>query len=154
MISDHSVNIFSFQPRLDLVVSYTLAIMPTPTPEEWVHRSTLTRRRDTYPFIDPFRFRNTLVGRIVLITNAHRGVGKASALDFAAAGATVVCTARTSQQLHPLLTELRSKYPMPAYAFPADFSDPTVPARLVQHIQQNIGPIDILLNIIREKVGG
>jgi NAD(P)-dependent dehydrogenase (short-subunit alcohol dehydrogenase family) len=121
--------------------------MPFPTPEEWMNRSTLTRRRDTYPFIDPFRFQNTLTRRIVLITNANRGVGRASALDFANAGATIVCTARTGEQLLPLLKELRSKYSRQAYAIPADLSDPTVPVRLVQHIQQNIGPIDILLNI-------
>jgi NADP-dependent 3-hydroxy acid dehydrogenase YdfG len=115
--------------------------------DTFFHTSTLTKHRDTYPFIDPHRFRNTLTGKIVLITNAHRGIGRASALDFASAGATVVCIARTSQQLQPLLLELKTRYNSPAYCLPVDLTDSTVPPRLVQHIEQNICPIDILLNI-------
>lgn len=109
--------------------------------------STLTKRRDTYPFIDPYRFRGALTGKIVLITNANRGIGRASALDFASCGATVVCTAKTAQQLQALLAELKTRYNTPAYGLPVDFSDPNVPPRLVQYIEQNIGPISVLLNI-------
>lgn len=111
------------------------------------NRSTLTKRRDTYPFIDPWRFRGSLTRKLVLITNAHRGIGRASALDFAFAGATVVCTARTAEQLVPLLTDIRDRFSLQAYAIPADFSDPAVPVRTVQQIEQNLGPIDILVNI-------
>jgi NAD(P)-dependent dehydrogenase (short-subunit alcohol dehydrogenase family) len=109
--------------------------------------STLTKRRDTYPFIDPYRFRGALTGQIVLITNAHRGIGRASALDFASCGATVVCTARTSEQLQPLISEIKTRYNIPSHGLPVDLNDPTAPPRLIQYIEQTIGPISILLNI-------
>ena len=113
----------------------------------WSNKSSLTKRNDTYPFINPFRFHNSLSGRIILITNAHRGIGRASCLDFAAAGATVVCTAPSISLLEPLLSEIELRHSLPAYAFAADFSDPVVPTRLVQNVQQPVGLIDILLNI-------
>lgn len=108
---------------------------------------TLTRRRDTYDFIDPFRFRGKLSGQLVLIANANRGIGRATALDFAATGATVVCTARSTENLIPILSEIRERYNLPAYALAADFSDSAVPKRLVQNVEQSLGPIDILVNI-------
>ncbi|KAN0089118.1 hypothetical protein V8E51_019378 [Hyaloscypha variabilis] len=114
----------------------------------WSNKSSLTKRNDTYPFVNPLRFRNSLTGRIILITNVHRGgIGRASALDFASAAATVVCTAPDISLLQPLLAEIKLRHNLTAYAFAADFSDPTVPIRLVQNIQQSLGPIDILLNI-------
>jgi len=112
-----------------------------------MNATTLTRRRDTYPFIDPFRFRGSLSGRLVLIANAHRGIGRATALDFASAGATVICTALTTQELAPVLNDIRTRYNVPAFALAADFADPGIPTRLVQHIEQTLGPVDILVNI-------
>jgi NAD(P)-dependent dehydrogenase (short-subunit alcohol dehydrogenase family) len=120
--------------------------MPGPR-DAFFNDSTLTKRRDTYPFIDPYRFRGALTGKIVLITNANRGIGRASALDFASCGATVVCTAKTAQQLQPLLAEITTRYNTPVHGLPVDLTDPTVPPRLIQYIEQNIGPISILLNI-------
>lgn len=47
------------------------------------NRASLTKHRDTYSFIDPFRFRNKLRGKVVLITQAHRGIGRSTAVAFA-----------------------------------------------------------------------
>ena len=112
--------------------------------ESWYNRSTLAEHRDTYPFIDPYRFRNALTGKVVLITNAHRGIGRASALDFAGSGARVVCTARTTKLLEPVLSELRKRGSPSAYAFALDAAN--LPA-LIEEITKSVGPIDILLNI-------
>jgi len=120
--------------------------MPGPK-DAFFHDTTLTKRRDTYPFIDPYRFRGALTGKIVLITNAYRGIGRASALDFASCGATVVCTAKTTQQLQPLLTELNTRSNVPAHGLPVDLTDPSAPPRLIHYVEQTIGPISVLLNI-------
>jgi NAD(P)-dependent dehydrogenase (short-subunit alcohol dehydrogenase family) len=120
----------------------------SPSPQEaFFNGSILTKRRDTYPFIDPYRFRGALAGQIVLITNAHRGIGRASALDFASCGATVVCTARTVELLQPLISEIKTRYNTPSHGIPVDLNDPTIPPRLIQYIEQTIGPISTLLNV-------
>jgi NAD(P)-dependent dehydrogenase (short-subunit alcohol dehydrogenase family) len=115
--------------------------------DRFLTRSTLTPHRDTYPFIDPYRFRNALIGKIVLITNAHRGIGRASVLDFASAGATVVCVAHTMELLQPVLSELRIRGHSRAYGCIMDSSDPSSPAKLIEDVEQRIGVVDILLSI-------
>ena len=55
----------------------------SPTPQILENKSSLTRHRDTYSFIDPYRFSNTLIGKVVLITQAHRGIGRSTAVAFA-----------------------------------------------------------------------
>jgi NAD(P)-dependent dehydrogenase (short-subunit alcohol dehydrogenase family) len=120
---------------------------PPLSPFKLRNDTTLTRRWDTYPFIDPQRFRHTLRGQVVLITNAARGIGRASALDFASAGATLVLTARDIIKLHPVLSEIKERYQTPAYALQADFTDPDVPLQLVQNVTKSLGGIDVLLNI-------
>jgi hypothetical protein len=48
----------------------------------WHNKSSLTKRRDTYDFIDPFRFKNKLRGKIVVVTLAHRGIGRGKIYTF------------------------------------------------------------------------
>lgn len=54
-----------------------------PFEETVENRATLTKHRDTYSFIDPYRFKNKLRGKVVLITQAHRGIGRSTAVAFA-----------------------------------------------------------------------
>lgn len=69
---------------------------PLPNPQVvWENKASLTRHRDTYPFIDPYRFKNTLREKVAVVTLAHRGIGKATALAFAQAGASV-CSSSSS----------------------------------------------------------
>jgi hypothetical protein len=59
----------------------------------------ITIHHDTYPFISPSKFTNSLAGQVVLITGASRGIGRATALAFAAAGARVAALARTKTDI-------------------------------------------------------
>ncbi|RDW70177.1 hypothetical protein BP5796_08574 [Coleophoma crateriformis] len=110
------------------------------------NESSLTARRDTYPFIDPFRFKDQLYGKVVLITHAHRGIGRASCLAFAAAGATVVCVAQPNTSLVSLVDDIKDFWGTPTYPITADLLDPTVPQRIVALVEEEVGPIDILVN--------
>ena len=42
-----------------------------------------------------------LAGRIALVSGASRGLGRATAVELAAAGAYVVCTARSTRSASP-----------------------------------------------------
>jgi short-subunit dehydrogenase len=81
-----------------------------------------------------------LRGRRVLITGASRGIGEAFAHRFAAAGATVALVARTKDAIRELAAELGGT------AHPADLSDPTQVADLIGQVEEEAGPIDVLVN--------
>jgi short-subunit dehydrogenase len=79
-------------------------------------------------------------GKRVLITGASRGIGESLAHAFARAGATVALVARTKDAIQVLADELGGT------AHPADLSDPTQVADLVGHVEEEAGPIDVLVN--------
>ncbi|KUJ19835.1 NAD(P)-binding protein, partial [Mollisia scopiformis] len=111
------------------------------------NKSSLTKHRDTYPFIDPFRFAKQLKGKVVLITQAHRGIGRASAVAFAQAGASVCCLGPSAEALEPLLREIKEKFNTPTLALTADLMQPSAATQVVDLVAKYRGPVDILVNI-------
>jgi NAD(P)-dependent dehydrogenase (short-subunit alcohol dehydrogenase family) len=83
--------------------------------------------------------------RLVLITGASRGIGRAIALAFADRGARLALVARGRQDLTKVVREARSKKSR-AVAFEADLSDRTAVVRLVQEVERKLGTIDVLIN--------
>jgi short-subunit dehydrogenase len=81
-----------------------------------------------------------LAGSRVLITGASRGIGAALARRFAEAGARVALVARTEPSIKDLAAELDGT------AHPADLSDPHDVRGLVERIEGDGGPIDVLVN--------
>jgi short-subunit dehydrogenase len=75
-----------------------------------------------------------------LITGASRGIGESFARAFAGAGATVALVARTKDAIQALAAEVEGT------AHPADLSDPTQVADLVSQIEDEAGPVDVLVN--------
>lgn len=95
----------------------------------------------------------SLEGRVALVTGASRGIGKAIAQRLAAAGATVVVTARTVDQadsrlagtLGDTVAQIEAAGGR-AVAVPADLSKPDERERLVADATAKVGAIDILVN--------
>lgn len=86
-----------------------------------------------------------LANRVALITGAGRGIGRAIALAYAAEGARLALTARTTSELDEVVGSIRAAGGT-AEAFPADLADRNVPRKLVDGVQRSLGPIDILVN--------
>lgn len=81
-----------------------------------------------------------LLGARVLITGASRGLGEALAVAFAAHGSTVALTARNSGAVEELAAALGGS------AHPADLSDPAQVLDLIGRVEDEAGPIDVLIN--------
>lgn len=87
----------------------------------------------------------SLAGRVVLVTGASRGIGRAIARDLAMAGLHVVGVARPSADLNELAAELASA-PSPGFIVPADLGDPAAITRVFWEIDARLGRIDALVN--------
>lgn len=81
-----------------------------------------------------------LRGKRVLITGASRGIGESLAHGFAGAGATVALVARTQGAIQSLAAALGGT------AHAADLSDPTQVANLIHRVEEEAGPVDVLVN--------
>jgi NAD(P)-dependent dehydrogenase (short-subunit alcohol dehydrogenase family) len=91
--------------------------------------------------------------KVVLVTGASRGIGKAIAELFAAEGARVACTARTIEEgSHQLSGSLRTTVDGilarggEATAVPADVSEFENCEKAVERVRDTYGPIDVLIN--------
>lgn len=82
-----------------------------------------------------------LEGRVALVTGGGRNIGRAIALDLAAAGAAVIVTARTSNdEIEAVATETGG------LALLADVTDEAAVARMVEQALARFGRLDILVN--------
>jgi 3-oxoacyl-[acyl-carrier protein] reductase len=82
-----------------------------------------------------------LQGRVALVTGAARNIGRAIALELAAAGASVVVNAKTSKSdIDALAAEIGG------LAVLADVTDEAAVARMVKAALERFGGLDILVN--------
>lgn len=86
-----------------------------------------------------------LGGRIALVTGSSAGIGLALARGLAAAGAEVVLNARHEDKLAAAAAALRAEGAA-VHAVPFDVTDSAAVARGIERIEQEIGPIAILVN--------
>jgi 3-oxoacyl-[acyl-carrier protein] reductase len=86
-----------------------------------------------------------LKGRVVLITGAGRGIGRALAHAFAAAGAKVALLGKTKKNLLEVQRELKDSGAQ-TIVLAADVSDEGAVSRAVVAAEQQLGPVDVLVN--------
>ncbi|MGI5245596.1 SDR family oxidoreductase [Dactylosporangium sp. CA-139066] len=85
--------------------------------------------------------------RTVIITGASRGIGKASALAFAAEGCNVVLTSRKIESLTEVAEEITAKFPEAGVlAHAAHAAEPEQAAAVVDAAVQRFGAVDVLVN--------
>jgi len=89
------------------------------------------------------RFR--LDGKVAIVTGASAGIGRASALAFADAGAHVVCAARTPDRLDNVADQIRA-LGRRALTVPCDVNVAAQLEALVTATVKEFGRIDVLVN--------
>ena len=89
--------------------------------------------------------KNELNGRTALVTGASSGIGHATALAFAQAGARVAVAARRSERLEELTRRIREAGGE-AVVITADFSIEAEAQRAVHEAERAFGRLDILVN--------
>ncbi|OHB77918.1 MAG: 3-oxoacyl-[acyl-carrier-protein] reductase [Planctomycetes bacterium RBG_16_64_10] len=86
-----------------------------------------------------------LTGQVAVVTGASRGIGRAVAGRLAGAGATVVCVARTADQLEQAVRSMTSAGAR-AEAYPCDVTAGPAVQRLVDEVSERLERLDILVN--------
>jgi 3-oxoacyl-[acyl-carrier protein] reductase len=86
-----------------------------------------------------------LTNQIAVVTGASRGIGRAIALKFAAAGADIVCVSRSVENSKKVADEILS-LGRRAWSYGVDVSDPKAVAATAETILKDVGKIDILVN--------
>ncbi len=102
------------------------------------------RNLDPDLFIDR-SLRGHVEDQVVVITGASSGIGRATAVMMARAGAKVMLVARGAEQLSVTQAEIRDEGGQ-AWSFPCDITDLDACDRLVERIQKQHGPIEVLVN--------
>src|ERR1044072_6581432 len=83
-----------------------------------------------------------LTGRLALITGSSRGIGRAIAEGYVAAGARVVINGRDKDAVAATVTALGGH----ALAAPIDVTSSAGVEAAIDKIEKGLGPIDILVN--------
>ena len=87
----------------------------------------------------------SIAGRVAVVTGAASGMGRATALLFAAEGAPVAVVDRTEEGAAAVAAEIEAAGGT-AMALGADLGQPGRAAAAVEAAREGLGPIDILVN--------
>lgn len=86
-----------------------------------------------------------LAGRTALVTGAGRGIGRATAIGLAGAGARVAVLARTFDELNETAARVR-ELRQTAQVVKADLSDPEGVERSLKQVRDEFGTVDVVVN--------
>lgn len=87
-----------------------------------------------------------LHGKVALVTGAATGIGRATALALAEAGASVLVHYASSKEDAQVVTDLCRDLGHPAAMLQADFRDRGAASRLAEAAEAHFGHVDILVN--------
>ncbi len=86
------------------------------------------------------------MGKVVVITGAGAGVGRATATEFARNGCDVALLSRDPERLEHAASELR-RFGVRALPIPTDVADAKAVDAAADKVEQELGPIDVWVNV-------
>jgi NAD(P)-dependent dehydrogenase (short-subunit alcohol dehydrogenase family) len=89
--------------------------------------------------------RAALAGKVVLVTGASSGIGRAVAAAVGRHGAQVLLVSRTAEKLDELKAEIEATGGA-AWTYPTDLSDMAACERMVERVLEDHGRVDVLVN--------
>lgn len=87
-----------------------------------------------------------LRGRVAVVTGAGRGLGRAVATALAAEGMSLLLVSRTGAQVRAVGEQLAAEHGVDVLPAAIDVADPDAVQRVVLHAEQQLGPVDLLVN--------
>ena len=85
--------------------------------------------------------------KIVVVTGASAGVGRATVEEFARQGYDVALLARDPARLEAAADDLRSAHGVRALAIPTDVADAEAVEAAASRVEAELGPIDVWVNV-------
>lgn len=86
------------------------------------------------------------MSKLIAVTGASRGIGRAIAHRFASAGFDIVACARTTNDLQVLKSDLEKEFHVSVHTYAADLSDRSRAHAFAQFIHTLKTPVDVLVN--------
>lgn len=100
------------------------------------------------------RYADRFGGQLVLVTGAGSGIGRATALAFAEAGARVVAVDRDAGAARRTAGDARARGAADAWAETADVADERAVEKLAERVTAAHGVVDVLVNNAGVGLGG
>ncbi|MEC5404474.1 SDR family oxidoreductase [Paraburkholderia sp. MPAMCS5] len=87
------------------------------------------------------------MNKVVVITGAGAGAGRAAAEEFARHGCDVALLSRDTARLERAVGELESRYGVRALGIPTDVADAKRVEQAASRVEEELGPIDVWVNV-------
>lgn len=88
---------------------------------------------------------NNLTNKVALVTGATSGIGAATAIRFAEAGATVICTGRSKERGEKVVKTIKDKGGK-ALFYEMDIDNDQSIEQIAETVRQHFGELDIIFN--------
>jgi NAD(P)-dependent dehydrogenase (short-subunit alcohol dehydrogenase family) len=134
-----------FEGRARRIARAASAIRPVASPAGVARSLGRVARSTAQPVLPSPSLRSAVGGRVVLLTGASSGIGRAAALRLGAAGATLLVVARRERELADVVREIEGAGGS-ARAYPTDLSDGAAIDRLVERVHGDGLEVDVLVN--------
>ena len=87
------------------------------------------------------------MGKVVVVTGAGAGVGRACADEFARHGYAVALLSREPERLQRAADQIRAAYRVSTLAVPTDVADARAVEAAATRVEETLGPIDVWVNV-------